>query len=47
MTLIVPDTCLFMPDRLPLVILQDLNDKRIIETLKRIQEARAHPEDPG
>jgi hypothetical protein len=35
--------CLFMPDGMPLVVLTDLNDPRIVETLKRIQWARAHP----
>jgi hypothetical protein len=37
---IYSDTCLFMPDRVPITILTGLDDKRIAQTLKRIQDAR-------
>lgn len=39
--LIVSDLCTFMPDEAALVILKNLDDPRVMETLKRIQRARA------
>jgi hypothetical protein len=45
---IYPDSCAFMPNRVPLVVLDGWSDKRIEETLKAIREARAHPDfDPN
>jgi hypothetical protein len=38
------DVCRFMPDGSALVVLKDLNDPRLGETLKRLQDARAHPD---
>jgi hypothetical protein len=36
------DATLFMPDGVPLVVLDGVGDKRVVETLHRIQEARSH-----
>jgi hypothetical protein len=39
---ILSDAATFMPSRIPLVEIDGLDDKRVLETLHRIQEARAH-----
>jgi hypothetical protein len=38
---LVPDKCTFMPDESPLVILKSAADPRVLETVKKLQEARA------
>jgi hypothetical protein len=40
---IVSDLCTFMPDRSALVVIKGLDDPRVAETLKKLQDARAHP----
>jgi hypothetical protein len=40
--MIFPDAAMFMPDGVPLAVLDGVGDKRIVETLHRIQEARSH-----
>jgi len=37
------DICTFMPDKSALVIIKSMDDPRVAETLKRLQDARAHP----
>jgi hypothetical protein len=47
-SIVVADICTFMPDNSALVVIDGPGDKRVAETLKRIQEARAHPDpDPN
>ncbi len=41
---IVSDICTFMPDQSALAEVTGLGDPRVIETLKKIQDARAHAE---
>lgn len=43
---IEPITFEFMPDGLPLVVIDGLDDRRVDQTLKRIRAARANPEPP-
>lgn len=40
---IVPDICKFMPEDKALVVIKGLDDPRVLETLRKIQDARAHP----
>ena len=40
---IVSSAATFMPDGVPLVVINGIGDKRVAETLSRIREARAHP----
>jgi hypothetical protein len=41
---IVSDYCRFMPDNSPLVVIDGLGDRRVLETLQRLQEVRARPD---
>jgi hypothetical protein len=41
--LVYSHTCTFMPGEAALVVLRGLDDPRIEETLKKLQDARAHP----
>lgn len=41
---ILSDICTFMPNRSSLVVLDGLNDPRLMETIERIRVARAHPD---
>lgn len=40
---IVADICTFMPEKRALVVIDGLGDPRVLETLKKVQEARANP----
>ena len=43
-TFIFSDICTFMPGKSAMVVLKSLEDAVVTETLKRLQEARAHPQ---
>jgi hypothetical protein len=46
--LIFSDICTFMPGEAAMVVLKGLDDPRVTETLKKLQDARAHPDpDPN
>jgi hypothetical protein len=40
---IISDTCTFMPDGSPLVVLDGLGDRRILETIGRLRKVRLAP----
>lgn len=44
-TYIYSDNCTFMPDNRGLVVIQGLDDPRVLKTLEMIQVRRAHPSD--
>ncbi len=45
---VISDVCTFMPGQSALVELTGLGDRRVVETLKKIQDARAHADpDPS
>jgi hypothetical protein len=41
---IFSDICKFMPGEAAMVVINSLDDPRVVDTLKRLQDARAHPD---
>lgn len=39
---IFSDICTFMPDKSAMVVINGMDDPRLVDTLKRLQDARAH-----
>lgn len=40
---VISDACQFMPHGAPMVAIDGLSDSRVLATLKKVREARAHP----